>query len=748
MVGNRAVFEEAVKKGHSYAWDKKWMKAIDQYELAAAEFPDDVTARSGLGFAYLQVERLREALREYRKLCELRPGDPSPVARTAEILERLGRLTDGALSYMALADLYMQEKDVRRAIDAWREAVRLQPASKEAHERLAEACEFSADTPGAAREYLTLARLCHEDGDRAQAVKHCKKVLSLDRRNTMAHALLEQVSVGLDMPVIEPSLFVHSEEPGPVHTAMQAALASLAQAILGDEDLLLDSAGSGAPGPKGEDASARRKMGINSVLGKAVDAHSQGMTQEAVTYYEKVVQMGVARVEVLFNLGVLYKEALRFSEAIDLLERCLEVPEYALASHFGVGQCHWAEGRIRDALGHFLEALKMVDLDAMGRERAADIAPMYEDMVRNYRDGSGRRKSEVLVNSIVDFFSDPDWKHKVSEARRKLDSQAEDALPTTLAEFLEVACAEEVLAVMARSQEYLQNDMPFTALEECYRAVEMAPTYLPLHLRLAEIFAHQGKVEEAVSKYAVVADAYLMRDSPHKAMAVCGRALQTAPMTISIREKLIGLLIEHDRTDDALREHLALGDSYYRLARIDMALEKYEEALLLVGRSSTPRDWRVRILHRMADLLIQRVQWKDAVSIYEKIRQLAPADEEARLRLVELRYKLGQEHVALRELDSLIVHFGKKKEFRKIIGTLRELVDSNPQDIPLRSRLGGVYMEAGKKQEAIGELDTLGELQLEAGRKSEAVETLRTIISLDPEEKEGYTQLLRELDRN
>jgi hypothetical protein len=49
------------------------------------------------------------------------------------------------------------------------------------------------------------------------------------------------------------------------------------------------------------------------------------------------------------------------------------------------------------------------------------------------------------------------------------------------------------------------------------------------------------------------------------------------------------------------------------------------------------------------------------------------------------------------------------------------------------------------KQEAIGELDTLGELQLEVGRRRDAVETLRTIISLEPKEKEGYTQLLREL---
>jgi predicted Zn-dependent protease len=96
-------------------------------------------------------------------------------------------------------------------------------------------------------------------------------------------------------------------------------------------------------------------------------------------------------------------------------------------------------------------------------------------------------------------------------------------------------------------------------------------------------------------------------------------------------------------------------------------------------------------------------------------------------------------------VDEFIVHYGKRNEFRKIVGTLKELVTSNPQDVCLRSRLSRIYIELGMKEEAIAELDTLGELQLEAGCRREAMETLRAIISLEPDEKAGYTQLLREL---
>ena len=745
MAGDRNLFDGAVEKAHSYAWDKQWMKAIEQYRLATAEFPDDATARSGLGFAYLQAERLREALREYRKVSELTPDDPSPVMKRAQILERLGRITDAGHAWTHLAELYEKQRVLSQAADAWREVVRLQPAYKEARRRLAEACELQSNTAVAVEEYLALARMSHEDGERAQAVVYCKKVLSLDRGSDKARALLKRLIANGDTGVLEPSLLVPGEELGPVDLAVQGALSSLAEAVLGEEELVQHPEEPHEGPAELQGLASGSHTGITAVLGKAIDFHSQGMIQEALGYYEQALEMGVGRVDVVFNLGVLYKEALRFSDAIDLLGRSLEVPEYALASNFALGECHWAEGRIGQALDHFLEALKIIDLDMMSQDWADDIAPLYQDLANSYRDQANRRKAEVLVNSLRNFLSGHGWKARVLEARRKLDNLADGGIVSILPEFLEVPGGEQVLDIMARSWEYLRNDMPFTALEECYRAVEMAPTYLPLHLRIAETFAHQGKVEEAVSKYAAVADSYLMRDSPHQAMAVYGRALLVAPMSVSIREKLITLLIEHDQVDRALGEYLALGESYYRLARVDRALEKYEDALPLVGRTATPADWEVKILHRMADLQLQRVHWKGAVALYEKIRELAPTDEEARLRLVELHYKLGQEDVALRELDSLIVHLGKQREFQKIIKSLRELVDSNPQDIPLRSRLSGLYIELGMKQEAIGELDTLGELQLEVGRRRDAAETLRTIISLEPKEKEGYTQLLREL---
>jgi tetratricopeptide (TPR) repeat protein len=743
MTGNRAAFEAAVKRGHGYAWEEQWMKAIEQYKLAVAEFPDDATARSGLAFAYHGGERLKEALREYRKLRELSPEDADPRAKMARVLEELGRSSDAAEAWRGVADLHVQQKSVKRAVEAWKETLRLQPADKEARYRLAEALERESHTAEAAKEYLALARSWHQDGDPRQASVYCRRALSLDPGNKAARGLLERMASANVGVGSEPSLSLRREELGPVVDAVRNALGTLAEALLGDGQLVAAPDISSELGSSASVSEAPSE--VRAMLAKAVDLQSRGEIEQALVCYKEVLAQGVARTEIEFSLGLLNKQLFHYDEAVGYLQRCLEASDYALASHLTLGESFWAQGRTSEALNHFLGALRIIDLEDAGQDGARDLESAYRSLAASGWGQGGTRDSELLVHSLAELLGGGEWRERVKEARSKLDSLAENGVVPILPEVLDIPGGDEVVDMMTRSREYLRGGMPFTALEECYRAVRLAPTYLPVHLVLAEVFAQQGKAEEAVSKYAAVAEAYLMRDDQRKAMDVYRRALVAAPMSISVREKLIDLLTESGELSLALEEYVALGESYYRLARVDAALERYEQALSLASRIEAPPEWRVNILHRVADLHMQRVHWKEAASVYERILKVSPDDEQAVFRLLELRYRLGQERLALAEVDALIVRYGKRNELPKIASLVKDLVAANPQDASLRSRLSRLYVELGMKREAIAELDTLGELQLEAGRRAEAMETLRTIISLEPDEKEGYTRLLREL---
>jgi len=224
------------------------------------------------------------------------------------------------------------------------------------------------------------------------------------------------------------------------------------------------------------------------------------------------------------------------------------------------------------------------------------------------------------------------------------------------------------------------------------------------------------------------------------------RALTLSPMNTGVRTKLIDMLVSHGKIEDALENYLALADSYYNMAQMDQAREVYQKALRLAPRGDPGRRWSVRILHKVGDIDMQRVDWKRAVSDYEQIRKLAPDDERARLTLMELHHRLGRPDLAITELDGLLKIYRGSDRTQRIFAILDDAVNERPDDIPLRTRLAQEHLNAGNVDQALQHLDKLGDLQLKAGRPKDAKTTIRAIIALNPPNAEAYQQLLDQVD--
>ena len=209
--------------------------------------------------------------------------------------------------------------------------------------------------------------------------------------------------------------------------------------------------------------------------------------------------------------------------------------------------------------------------------------------------------------------------------------------------------------------------------------------------------------------------------------------------------KLIDLLISHGEIDEALEHYLILADSYYHLAQTDQAREVYQEALRLAPRGTPERRWEVRILHKIGDIDMQRVDWRHAIEAYEQIRECAPDDERARLTLMNLYYRFGRSELAVVELDSLLRIYRESGKTQRIFAILEDVVHERPDDIPLRTRLAQEHLDAGNVEQALEHLDKLGDLQLEAGRYEDTKATVRAIIALHPPNVAVYQQLLDQL---
>jgi len=635
MVGKRNVFEEAMKRASTYAWDKQWSKAIAEYRRALAEFPDDLTALVSLGMAYLESRQLEEALSAYQKASQLTPNDPLAWARVADIQERLGRLDEAAETYVAMANTYVEQKAMGKAIETWLRATRLAPDHLVAHLSLAEAYTKQGKVRAAVGEHLALARILQRRGQPKKAIQQCRFALELDPRSAQAHATLEALRAGKSVKEVQPTPIpavievgeakeIEEDKKGsPVDTARQKALMELAETLFEEhpvEDAVADVAAF-IEGRRARETAPRLTQGqIDAMLGQAIDSQTRGGIDKAIANYSRLVEAGVDQPAIHFSLGLLLQEKRQLDEAIRELTRTTRHPEYGLASHFALGECYRAQGKIEDALEHFIEVLKTIDLQTVQRDQADDLIQLYDSLAETYTAKGDQDKVTTFLDSLVVFLSGKGWQDKVMEARRRLDSVAEEGVTRSLAEILEVPGSEEVLASMATSQEHIKRNMLLTAIEEIHRAIEMAPTYLPLHLRLAEVFVRQERLEEAIAKYMAVAEVYHTRGDDRQAIGVYKQILKMSPMDVNVRARMIDLLVNRGEMDQALEQYMSLADDYYQLAQIDKALEKYNEALYLASRASNERTWKVQILHKIGDINLQRVDWRRATAAYEETR--------------------------------------------------------------------------------------------------------------------------------
>jgi tetratricopeptide (TPR) repeat protein len=659
VAGNRQVFEQAMRQGTNYAWDRQWDKAITEYERAVAEFPDAAPAYTALGQALVYAGQHKDALRVYQRAARLTPEDPLALARVAELQEQTGDLTGAVKTWLHTADLHLRRRSVDIAVQVWQHLVEVAPQTAAAHERLAKAYAGMEQTRKAVRQYLHLAAIHQTAGQDEKAQAACQKALKLDPRDQEVLTALEALQEGHSLAeLIEikrtataySSLEAGSDEQkraiNPVEMARQHALAKLADALLDDTNV--------------ED------LALIGALMRAVDCQTRGDIEAAIQNYETAIEQGVGHAAAYFNLGLLYQEQLEFKDAIQQFERAVADEDFALGADFALGECWRALGGVDQAAVHFMMVLQRLDLSTASPEHAVALQRTYQGLIRRIQSRDSDGTVGNFVNALVDFLSGENWEERVIQTRHRLDRLGGDRV-ISLAEIVTLPDSEQVLSSMIKSKEYLEEGMLRSASEECLWAIEHVPNYLPLHLHLAQLFMQGNQLNIGISKYLFVADTYASRGEMDEARGLYEAVLRVAPMDLDVRQKLIVLLKKHHLYEQALEHQLALADAYYELAQIEASREQYDQALQMAARLPNRQKWAAQILHRLGDIDLQRLDWRAAVEVYSQLKTVVPEDVRARQRLVELYFNLQRRPQAVAELDDMIKRFREGRDLPKAL---------------------------------------------------------------------------------
>ncbi|HSM69927.1 MAG TPA: tetratricopeptide repeat protein, partial [Anaerolineales bacterium] len=760
------VFQKSMNDGHSAAWDQEWVKAASAYRNALQEMPDHPKALNSLGLALFQQGEYDEALQIYKRVAQVSPQDPVPMEKLAQLLERTGHLKEAIGAASKAADLFLNQRDMDKAIENWVRVTTLDPEHALAHSRLALVHEKLGHKAQAVAEYLAVASIVQRTGNMEKTTELVNKALAIMPESSEAKQAQTLLRSGQLLPKplrpkggtgpIAMAKVKQLDKPkqptdsglDPIAEGRQKALTRLAEILF---DYTTDD-GTSSQARRGLQALMRGTGQLNLQqseqskvvlhLGQAIDLQSQGKDAEAADELDNALEAGFNHPALYFDLGLLRSSGDRLETALRHLTHSVKHNDFNLAARLLMGQINQRLERYQAASIEYLEALKLADAAVVPAESADEIRQMYEPLIEAQAAETEDEAHKRVCDNINGLLMRKNWRDHLHKSREQMP-KSEMVMP--IAEVILQAQSSQVLEAINHVHQLARAGKLRTAMEEAFQALAYAPTYLPLHSLMGDLLVRENHTQEAIAKFTAVAAAYSVRGEAAQATKILKRVIQLSPMDMHARTKLIDQLVARGQVDDAIQEYIELADIYYRLAELDNARKTYTTALRVVQQFNADRQWNVHILQRMADIDMQRLDWKQAIRVFEQIRTLRADDENARKNLVELSLRLGQTSQAAAELESYVSFLEGSKNGERVVPFIEELLEERPDDLTLIRALAQAFQKAGRVEDAVAKLDTVAESLLEDGKKEEALVVINQILLMNPPNADQYRQLLMQL---
>jgi len=281
---------------------------------------------------------------------------------------------------------------------------------------------------------------------------------------------------------------------------------------------------------------------------------------------------------------------------------------------------------------------------------------------------------------------------------------------------------------LAAAQKFLERGQEERALEEFARVVQEDPNDTRTWLKMAEIHARRGALEQARDIYLRTAEIYVEQGFQRKAMTVYKSVLKLTPGLPHVRERLADTYRQQGMVADALRELELCADELQRAGKVE-----------------------------------------EMMPALRKIVGLHPDNIASRIRLAETASQVGKVDEAVHELSQLAVQLKAQGRADDFVRVAERLLFHRPEDFGVARELAAAYvarrnprlalvklqapLKAAPRDprnvtllaEALAQLDPpkavavwreLAELHDTAGRHQERDVAMRAALALDPTDGE------------
>lgn len=769
MTDQMQELQKLMSKGNSAAWDQKWNDAAAYYQQALEIDPENFKALTNIGLAYFEMHEYHEALKSYSKAIELNAEDPAPYEKMFLIYQALAQPNEAVKSALHAAESHLQNEDIQKAIENWKRVVEIDLHNIKAHARLGMVYERLGKKKLAVSEYINTAGLLQLSGNTEKATESIDRALQCSPENIIALRAREILNQGRQLPLPEPVLTDQSEElkldvaqleapepakptvyENPIVEAVDKAMIILAEALF--EEQIFENDGKHQRNAELDEGLSWNVEGGSDLtddsllklhISQAIEHYSTGNEKEAVDHVKSAIDDGYTNPAAYFLLGFLFTKLGRVESATRSLTKSVPHENFALASRLLLANQYSSSEQWAEASKEYLEALRIADTSLADKENVEDLIHLYEVMMDDLEQREGDEAYIEMSKHVEELLLRSDWREVLTDLRSK--GRSEDGMLLPQMDALLDDRRSQIMNVHRDIIDLAAEGYYGAAMEKAFFALQNAPSFLPLHATIGDLLMEQEKISGAVAKYLAVADVYAVQGKTERALAMLKKVIDLQPMNIEVRQRQIDLLEEYGKKEEAITEYINLAEVFFPLAELDSARAAYSKALKLAKTISDDGGTKLKLLHRLADIDIQRLDWESAIDTYTNICEFSPQNQKASVSLVDLNYRLGHKSAAENEIGRFVEQYDISTESESIYGYLAALKEEITGEEYIIRRLVDLFIHLGQRELAISELDKLGELLLDGGRRDDAVKVIEEIISLGPSNAEAYQKLLKQI---
>ncbi|MBU4484196.1 tetratricopeptide repeat protein [bacterium] len=292
--------------------------------------------------------------------------------------------------------------------------------------------------------------------------------------------------------------------------------------------------------------------------------------------------------------------------------------------------------------------------------------------------------------------------------------------------------------ILAQAKKLISQGKYDAAIKEYDKVLTVDPDDMRVKIRIAELYAKQKRINEAIKVYRQVAESYEKDGFYLKAVTVYKSILRLNPSLMEVNKSLAEIYEQMGLSKDALYQYQILASSYEQKGLVDKALEVRRRLVEL-----EPSEVTLRL--RLAELYQWEGQEQESLDEYERVAEQYRAEGKID-RAIDLYEKiLAHRPDNFDMIRELVLIYRKRGELKKAVKYLESHPDMLQGDPYLINILAEMYARLNQVESAKERYRELADLYLTRSEMDAALEAYKQVLVLDPQAEEEISPMVESI---